>query len=115
MTVDPSKTMIYHITNVGNLPGIIASGGIYSDATMRDAGLAPTEIGFSSIKARRLGQYRIDCCEWRYVGEFVPFYFCPKSPMLYTINRGNTGHPPGCQKDIVYLVSCQDPLGYIRA
>ena len=105
MQVDPSTTMIYHITNVSNLPGILASGGIYSDARMRDANLAPTEIGFASIKARRLGQYRIDCCNMRFVGEFVPFYFCPKSPMLYTINRGNTGHPAGCQKSIVYLVS----------
>lgn len=25
--------------------------------------------------------------------------------MLFTINKGNTGHPPGCQRDIVHLVS----------
>ena len=25
--------------------------------------------------------------------------------MLFTINKGNTGHPPGCQRGIVHLVS----------
>src|SRR6266513_658797 len=25
--------------------------------------------------------------------------------MLFTINNGNTGHPPGCQRNILHLVS----------
>jgi hypothetical protein len=35
----------------------------------------------------------------------VPFYFCPRSPMLFTINKENTGRPAGCQQTIVHLVS----------
>lgn len=50
-------------------------------------------------------QTRVDCCGGRFVGEFVPFYFCPRSPMLFTVNRGNTGRPLGCQRAIVHLVS----------
>ena len=37
--------------------------------------------------------------------EYVPFYFAPRSPMLFTINSGNV---EGCdyrQDDIVHLVS----------
>lgn len=108
MAIDPSKTYIYHITDMANLPSIINEGGLYSDGVIRDRGLVTTEIGFSNIKQRRLNEYKVSCCGDRYVGEFVPFYFCPRSPMLYTINRGNTGAQPGCQKTILHLVSTVD-------
>ena len=61
-------------------------------------------IGYDQIKKRRLNEIPVPCCEWRKVGESVPFYFCPRSPMLSTINKGNTGRPEGCQKSIVHLV-----------
>ena len=50
-------------------------------------------------------ELRIGCRDNRFVGEFVPFYYCPRSPMLYVVNRGNTGRPPGCQRTILHLVS----------
>ncbi len=34
MPQDPNKTLIYHITNVANLPTIVGDGGLYSDAAM---------------------------------------------------------------------------------
>jgi hypothetical protein len=105
MQTDPAKVYIYHITDITNLQGIIDEGGLHSDAAMRAAGNEPTEIGYANIKWRRLHEYQVDCCEGRFVGEFVPFYFCPRSPMLYTINKGSTGRPPGCQTSIVHLVS----------
>jgi hypothetical protein len=103
MAHDPEKTSIYHITDVANLPGIVAENAILSDAVM--AKRNPEIIGYDHIKKRRLKDIPVQCCAWRYVGEFVPFYFCPRSPMLFTINKGNTGRPPGCQSTIVHLVS----------
>lgn len=104
MPHDPDKTLIYHITDVENLVGIIAERGLHSDAVMVKR--EPTVIiGYDHIKKRRLKEIPIPCCDWRRVGEFVPFYFCPRSPMLFTINKGNTGRPPGCQKTIIHLVS----------
>lgn len=103
MTTTPSQLLIYHIADVANLPGILAAGGLRSDAAM--VGTNPTVIGYDHIKRRRLTELRVPCCGGRFVGEFVPFYFCPRSPMLYTINRGNTGRPAGCQRTIVHLVS----------
>ena len=99
----PDQTLIYHITDVGNLPGILASGGLRSDAAM--AQHKPAVIGYGHIKQRRMTEIRVDCCGNRFVGEFVPFYFCPRSPMLYTVNIGKTGRAPGCQRSIVHLVS----------
>jgi len=105
MPVDPSQTRIYHITDVSNLDSIFGKGALLSDALMKKEATAPTEIGYANIKDRRLNIYQIPCCDNRFVGEFVPFYFCPRSPMLFTINNGNTGRPRGCQKTIVHLVS----------
>lgn len=103
MSGNPEQALIYHITDVENLPGILAEGGLRSDAVMEEK--SPTVIGYGHIKERRLRQIRVDCCGGRFVGEFVPFYFCPRSPMLYTTNRGATGRPVGCQRTILHLVS----------
>ncbi len=99
----PEDRFIFHITDIENLPSILDAGGLLSDAVMSQRD--PTIIGHSHIKQRRLTQIRVPSCGDRYVGEFLPFYFCPRSPMLYTINLGNTGRTPGCQKTIVHLVS----------
>ena len=92
---------VYHITPLENLPGILAAGGLKSDAAMIATG--HTVIGYTHIKERRLKEIQVPCCGNRYVGEFVPFYFCPRSPMLFTINKGNTGLPAGCQSRIIHL------------
>ena len=103
MTLPPEERLIYHITAIENLPAILDEGGLLSDEVMshRD----PTIIGHSHIKERRLTKIRVPSCGNRFVGEFVPFYFSPRSPMLYSINLGNTGRTPGCQNTIVHLVS----------
>jgi hypothetical protein len=105
MPIDPHRTNIYHITDVSNLPSIIASTGIHSDANMILAGAQPTVIGYTHIKERRMSEYTVPCCGNRFVGEFVPFYYCPRSPMLYTINKGNAGRAAGCQTSVIHLVS----------
>jgi hypothetical protein len=103
MITNPEQTLIYHITDVENLPGILSEGGLGSDAVMVEKN--PAVIGYGHIKERRLKQIRVACCGGRFVGEFVPFYFCPRSPMLYTTNKGATGRRAGCQGTIVHLVS----------
>jgi len=106
VSIDPAKVLIYHITDIDNLAGIIAEGGMHSDTVM--AKRNPSVIGYTHIKQRRLTQIQVPCCGGRFVGQFVPFYFCPRSPMLFTINKGNTGRPPGCQTRILHLVSTLD-------
>jgi hypothetical protein len=105
MPIDPHRTKIYHITHVENLVEILTAGGLYSDVQLKLMGRENSQIGYSHIKQRRMEQYRIAVCGERFVGEFVPFYYCPRSPMLYTINKGNTGREPGCQTEILHLVS----------
>lgn len=101
--MSPAELEIYHITDVANLPGIISDGGLRSDQAMST--FEHSVVGYAHMKERRLRQTRIPCCHNRFVGEFVPFYFCPRSPMLFVINKGGTGRPPGYQRRIVHLVS----------
>lgn len=103
MPLNATDTKLFHITDVVNLPAILASEGLRSDVAM--AGVAREKIGYAHIKERRMTQYRVPCCGNRFVGEFVPFYYCPRSPMLYTINQGNAAKPAGCQTAILHLVS----------
>jgi len=104
MSNPPTRPKIYHITPVENLGGILAAGGLFSDSHMQQHGGAASVIGISSIKERRL-RHPVDCCPGKKVGEFVPFYFCPRSIMLYVIWRGN--HPSltyqGGQGPIIHL------------
>jgi hypothetical protein len=103
MPHNPEQVLIYHITDVANVPSIIADQALHSDAVM--AKRNPEIIGYNHIKQRRLKEIPVPCCQWRKVGEFVPFYFCPRSPMLFTLNKGATGRPEGCQGSVVHLVS----------
>lgn len=104
MVRDPAQTLLYHITSLENLPSMMQGGFLLSDARLTN--VTHQVIGYSNIKHRRLTEYGVDCWNGRFVGEFVPFYYCPRSPMLYTLNRGNVpGRPAGCQKDIVHLVT----------
>jgi len=84
----PAQPKIYHITHVDNLASIIADGGLLSDAVMIAQGRPTTAIGMSTIKQHRL-QLPVDCHPGDRVGDYVPFYFCTKSIMLYVIDRAN--------------------------
>lgn len=100
----PTQPKLYHITHIDNLPSILASGKLWSDAIMIAQGGPSASIGMSSIKQRRL-RLPVKCHPGDYVGEYVPFYFCPRSIMLYLLFRGN--HPDlnytGGQTPILHL------------
>lgn len=84
----PARPCIYHITHANNLPSIIQDGGLWSDAQMLERGGPAASIGMSAIKERRLG-LPVKCYPGDCVGDYVPFYFCPRSIMLFVIHCGN--------------------------
>jgi hypothetical protein len=88
MSPPPSAPRIFHITHVDNLPGILATGGLLSDAAMIQRGGPRVTIGMSRIKQRRLS-LPVHCHPGDHVGDYVPFYFCPRSIMLYIIHCAN--------------------------
>lgn len=90
MSVPPKNPSIYHITHLENLTSILAAGSISSDARRIRLSMANTNVGMTAIKQRRL-DLEVDCHPGTKVGDYVPFYFCPRSIMLYLIFRAN--HP----------------------
>lgn len=88
MTV-PAQPKIYHICHVDRLPSIIASAGLLSDAALQAQALPGTVIGMNHIKQRRLQELRLASHPALHVGDCVPFYFCPRSVMLYLIHMRN--------------------------
>jgi len=101
----PAHPRIYHITHVDNLARIVQEEALWSDAVMVAHGGPPMAIGMSGIKLRRLEHLRVACHPDTFVGEYVPFYFCPRSIMLYLLHMGNA---PGLtyrggQEPIVHL------------
>lgn len=99
----PANPKIYHIVHVDKLSSIVADGHLWSDDVMAERQVG-TVIGMDSIKQRRL-QLPVTCHNGLTVGQFVPFYFCSRSVMLYVIHCAN--HPElayrGGQQPIVHL------------
>jgi hypothetical protein len=95
-------TAIYHITHINNLRGIVEGNGLHCDRTAQ--ALHSVNIGHQHIKARRLNRV-VPLPPGGTVGDYVPFYFAPRSPMLYAINGGRVeGYNDG-QRPVVYLCS----------
>lgn len=106
MSGPPDKQRIYHITHVDNLPGIIAAGGLLPDSELLRRGGPRVSIGMASIKKRRL-RIPVSCHPGTFVGDYVPFYLCPRSVMLYIIHKANDARLAfkGGQSRIVHLVT----------
>ncbi len=84
----PTEPKIYHILHWDRLPSIISDGGLWCDAEIVKRDTPGTTIGMNSIKDRRLALPLISH-PGLYVGDCVPFYFCPRSVMLYMIWMAN--------------------------
>ena len=84
----PKAPKLYHIVHIDRVPSIIKDGRLWCDSKMAARSDAGTMIGIPRLKERRLrnvlGKYPELC-----VGDCVPFYFCPRSVMLYVIHKGN--------------------------
>ncbi len=102
----PASPKIYHITHVDNLPAILAAGRLRSDARMIQRGGPDASIGMGRIKGRRL-RLPVSCHRGTMVGEYVPFYFCSRSIMLYVIHMANA-------EDLAYRGG-QGPIIHLEA
>lgn len=95
---------IYHITHIDNISAIITEGKLWSDSQRISKDLNSTNIGHQHIKQKRLKR-EVELAAKGNLGDYVPFYFCNRSIMLYTLNQGAVlGYSSG-QSPVIHLVS----------
>lgn len=99
-----NERLIYHITHLRNLPSILQTGRLWSDAQRIQQALGTVNIGHTHIKERRRRR-PVATTTGGMLGDYVPFNFCHRSVMLYVIHRGSVeGYNEG-QEPVVHLVS----------
>ena len=96
---------IYHFTDVANIEPILQAGALQCHR------IAPTRVGIgdTSIKSNR-ELIDVGCGPGGKVCDYVPFYFAPRSPMLFSIKCGNVEGVDPDQRRIAYLVSSTEAM-----
>lgn len=103
-------TPIYHITHINNLTSILNSGGLIANGVLQRQRIYYVDIAHESIQGRR-SKTLVPCGAGGVLHDYVPFYFAPRSPMLFTIHKGNVeGYEQG-QELVIYLVSTAESIG----
>ena len=96
-------TQLYHITHIQNLPSILAHGGLWCDNSRQERNLGTIGIAHDHIKQRR-ARKRVPLGAQGTLADYVPFYFAPRSPMLYAIHMGSVAGYNGGQISVLHLV-----------
>jgi hypothetical protein len=101
LTVPP----IYHFSHGRNLEAIIAASKLRASAT------AATTVDVADARIKRSRENRhVRCGPGGTVGEYVPFYFAPRSPMLFRIQRGGVEGVDGSPAGLVYFATTTERL-----
>lgn len=106
-------TPLYHITHVRNLAGIVSAKGIWCDRLRSANAPGAVSIAHQHIKERR-AKRRVPIDPGGTLADYVPFYFAPRSPMLFTIDRGNVEGYSGGQKPVVHLETTVEAATALR-
>jgi hypothetical protein len=89
---------------------ILDRGALLCDRRVEATSLLAVEVGDRSIKGRRR---RLDVTKppGGNPCDYVPFYFAPRSPMLFRISRGGVEqYPDGDQTPLIYLTTSVDQI-----
>lgn len=88
---------IFHFTHIENLQSIVEEGLKCRNAISDYVRLSHQHLtGWRAIK-------QVPIESGGTVGDYAPFFFAPRSPMLFSIMKGNVGGVPAGQDNIVYI------------
>lgn len=103
----PNPVRLFHITAIENLVAICQRGALISKNAGASLGIDYQNIAHAGIQTTRSAKL-VANPPGGSIHDYVPFYFAPRSPMLFTINNGNV---EGCslkQEDILHLETTVD-------
>jgi hypothetical protein len=98
----PEKALIFRIVHRDNVPWIFDNGLHCKNSKLRDPNFV--EIGNSDLIKKR-GIHPVLRAPGGTLGDYIPFYFTPFSPMLYNIKTGWGGIRQRNNDEIVIMVS----------
>jgi hypothetical protein len=97
---DLNKIYLYRMIHIQNIPHILQHGITHSNSPNANPHFVP--IGDGSLIAHR-NNFRLN--NGRRLGEYIPFYFGVRTPMLYVVQKGLNKVAPTPAEEIVYCVS----------
>lgn len=98
---------------MSNLPGIIASNGLFCDRACQSAGVPVRGVAYNDLKAKR-AQTAVEAGPGGFLNDYAPFYFGPRAPMLLPYASGRVTGKPENQDEIIYLVSSTEAVAALR-
>jgi hypothetical protein len=106
------RALLFHSTHIDNLPSIVRAGRLVADRGSQHHGLV-TDVGAAQVKERRRRR-AVPGRPGSVVADFVPFYFAPRSPMMFRIacdhRDGVLNCYSGGDDPLVYLVTSVDRI-----
>ncbi len=97
---DLSKIYLYRMTHIENISHILKNGITHSTSPNYNKNFVP--VGDNSLISTR-NNYVLD--NGKRLGEYIPFYFGVRMPMLYVLQHGYNLVAPTTPEHIVYAVS----------
>lgn len=98
----PNPVRLFHITAIANLPAICAANALISKNLGALVGTDYQNIAHQGAQGTRSVK-SVPNPPGGLVHDYVPFYFAPRSPMLYAVNGGRVAGCDWRQADIVHL------------
>jgi hypothetical protein len=98
----PIPTRLFHISAIANLAAICAAQELLSKNLGAAAGINYQNIAHAGAQGAR-AQRAVPNPPGGLVHDFVPFYFAPRSPMLFAINKGAVAGCDWRQEDILHF------------
>lgn len=96
-------TAVYHITHVDNLASMASRGVLSCDSVCSTGAVSPVSIAYQDLKAKRTN-WPVKVAQRGKLADYVPFYYAPRSPMLYVISKGYVATYSGGQAEVAHLV-----------
>jgi len=97
---DMKKTYLYRMTHIMNIPHVLSHGITHRNSPNANPDFIP--IGDKGLITKR-DNFILD--NGKRLGEYIPFYFGIRTPMLYVVQKGYNLVTPTSPENIVYCVS----------
>lgn len=97
---DFSKIRLFRLTHTDNMSHVLQYGITHADSANTNPNFVP--IGDGSLISTR---NNFILSNGRRLGEYIPFYFAAKTPMLYVIQKGFNDVKMVAAENLVYCVS----------